>query len=47
MENIWKTKDSKLFHHPVDPIKLNIPEYNQVIKRPMDFSTIKKKLAQN
>lgn len=32
------------FMEPVDPIALNIPTYFQVIKRPMDMSTLTKKL---
>ncbi|KAL1920764.1 uncharacterized protein VTP21DRAFT_11399 [Calcarisporiella thermophila] len=33
------------FLQPVDPIALNIPDYFNVIKHPMDLSTIEKKLA--
>ena len=47
LENLWKTKDSKIFHQPVDPIAYNIPDYFLVIKKPMDFSTIKKKIGSN
>ncbi|ORY81703.1 hypothetical protein LY90DRAFT_697679 [Neocallimastix californiae] len=32
------------FLKPVDPVALNIPDYFNVIKYPMDFSTISKKL---
>lgn len=32
------------FMEPVDPIKLNIPEYPLIIKHPMDLSTIRQKL---
>eukprot|EP00742_Colponemidia_sp_Colp-10_P005704 GILJ01006097.1.p1 GENE.GILJ01006097.1~~GILJ01006097.1.p1 ORF type:complete len:537 (-),score=91.50 GILJ01006097.1:91-1701(-) len=32
------------FHEPVDPIGLGIPDYFEVIKRPMDFSTIRDRL---
>jgi len=32
------------FLKPVDPVALNIPDYFNVIKKPMDFSTILKKL---
>lgn len=45
MNNLWKHKDAELFHKPVDPEELNIPDYFSIIKNPMDFSTIKKKLA--
>jgi bromodomain-containing factor 1 len=33
-----------VFYKPVDPIALNIPTYFDVIKNPMDLSTIKKKM---
>ena len=33
------------FAQPVDPVALNIPHYHNVIKKPMDLSTIDKKLA--
>ena len=32
---------------PVDPVKLNIPDYFMIVKRPMCFNTIKIKLANN
>jgi len=32
------------FHSPVDPIKLGIPDYHNVIKTPMDLGTIDKRL---
>jgi hypothetical protein len=40
-ENGWMFKD------PIDPEALGIPDYFQVIKSPMDFSTIAEKLKFN
>jgi len=37
----WKIKEAHLFHAPVDVKKLGIPDYLQIIKKPMDFGTIK------
>ena len=45
MTTLWKFKESDLFHKPVDPVELNIPDYFDIIKHPMDFSTIKKKMT--
>lgn len=44
LRQIKKAKDSLPFREPVDPIKLNIPRYFEVIDRPMDLSSIEKKL---
>ena len=44
LNQLWKVKDAEWFHKPVDPVELNIPDYFNIIKHPMDFSTIKKKL---
>ncbi|KMU77316.1 bromodomain -containing protein [Coccidioides immitis RMSCC 3703] len=32
------------FYQPVDPVALNIPTYHNIIKKPMDLSTIRTKL---
>ena len=45
MNTLWKHRDADLFHKPVDPEELNIPDYFNIIKNPMDFSTIKRKLS--
>ncbi|KAK8593052.1 hypothetical protein V6N13_043333 [Hibiscus sabdariffa] len=34
-----------VFNKPVDTVKLNIPDYFNVIKHPMDLGTVKKKMA--
>lgn len=36
-----------VFSEPVDPVKLKIPDYFQIIKNPMDLGTIKHKLEGN
>ncbi|KAK5709028.1 transcription initiation at TATA-containing promoter protein [Elasticomyces elasticus] len=35
-----------VFLMPVDPVALNIPNYHQIIKKPMDLSTMAQKLKQ-
>jgi len=47
MQKLWKVKEAWIFHKPVDPEELDIPDYYDVITRPMDFSTIKNKLNSN
>jgi bromodomain-containing factor 1 len=32
------------FYHPVDPVALNIPNYHNIIKKPMDLQTVQTKL---
>ncbi|KAI0271518.1 Bromodomain-containing protein [Gloeopeniophorella convolvens] len=38
-------KDAAAFRSPVDPEALKIPHYFQVVRHPMDFSTIERKLT--
>ncbi|KIX96250.1 uncharacterized protein Z520_08028 [Fonsecaea multimorphosa CBS 102226] len=38
---------NQYFMYPVDPVALNIPTYFQIIKKPMDLSTVKTKLQNN
>ena len=47
LNTLWRANQSWVFHEPVDPVKLNIPDYFDVVKTPMDFGTIKKKLNNN
>ena len=44
---LWKLKGGSLFHIPVDPVKLNIEDYFDIVKNPMDFGTVKSKLNKN
>ncbi len=47
MAKLWKVNEAWIFHKPVDPEELDIPDYFDVISHPMDFATIKNKLNQN
>ena len=38
---------NQYFMHPVDPVALNIPTYFQIVKKPMDLSTVQSKLDNN
>ena len=41
LNNLWKLKGAFYFHSPVDPIRLKIDDYFDIVKKPMDFGTIK------
>ena len=43
----WKAKGSAWFHEPVDPVKFGIMDYFDIISKPMDLGTVKKKLNHN
>lgn len=45
IKKLWDSKHGITFHKPVDPVLFGIPNYFQVITRPMDFTTIKQKLV--
>lgn len=47
LRNIKRTKDAGPFLYPVDHEALNIPTYPEIIKHPMDISTIESKLNHN
>jgi Bromodomain len=47
MNSLWKHNMAWIFHEPVDPKRLNIPDYFDIIKHPMDFGTVKNKLNTN
>eukprot|EP00466_Bigelowiella_natans_P010333 jgi/Bigna1/47311/estExt_Genewise1.C_120101 len=44
LKGLMKHKFGYVFNEPVDPIKLNLPTYFEVIKHPMDLGTIKSRL---
>lgn len=44
MTSLWKLQGARIFHEAVDPEALQIPDYPDIVKNPMDFGTIKKKL---
>jgi hypothetical protein len=43
----WKVKGAFWFHEPVDIEKYNLTDYFDIVKKPMDFGTIKKRLSHN
>ena len=40
---LWKLKNAHVFHRPVDISQ--VPDYLEVVERPMDFGTIKSRLS--
>lgn len=44
MRNLKKHRDAAPFLHPVDYMKLNVPDYPKIIKHPMDLTTVDGKL---
>ncbi|XP_008589028.1 PREDICTED: bromodomain testis-specific protein [Galeopterus variegatus] len=44
LKALWKHSFSWPFRHPVDAVKLKLPDYYTIIKKPMDLNTIKKRL---
>ncbi|KAI8636070.1 hypothetical protein BD408DRAFT_377484 [Parasitella parasitica] len=46
VHKLMNRKESYGFHTPVDPVALNIPHYPAIIKQPMDFGTVLKKISQ-
>ncbi|XP_029949883.1 bromodomain-containing protein 4-like isoform X2 [Salarias fasciatus] len=44
MKTLWKHQFAWPFQAPVDAIKLNLPDYYNIIKNPMDMGSIRKRL---
>lgn len=47
MKNLKKTKNSGWFIKPVDYVALNIPNYPNIVKTPMDLGTMERKLKES
>lgn len=45
--NLSRQPQAHIFAEPVDWVKFEIPDYPQIIKKPMDFGTIKTKLKEH
>lgn len=41
IQALWKIKGAYLFHYAVDVVKMQCEDYYDLVKYPMDFSTIK------
>lgn len=44
---LWKLKGAHWFYEPVDPVKFGVIDYFDIVTKPMDLGTIKKKLNYN
>lgn len=44
-KSLWNLNIARPFHYPVDSVALNIPDYYQLVRFPMDMTTIKKRLV--
>ncbi|KAJ5605680.1 Bromodomain [Penicillium lagena] len=47
LTSLKRMHDARFYKVPVDPVALNIPNYPNVIKQPMDLGTVEKKLKAN
>ena len=45
LKNLKQMPEAQPFLAPVDPVMLRIPDYPKIVKNPMDFGTIDKKLT--
>ena len=44
---LWESPNGFWFHRKVDPVKLDLPGYWDVVKKPMDLTTMRKRLESN
>lgn len=47
MQTLMRNPKAWIFQEPVEPARLGIHDYFEIIKNPMDFSTIKQKLKEH
>ncbi|GAB1192305.1 Bromodomain-containing protein [Aspergillus pseudonomiae] len=47
IQSLKRMHDSRFYREPVDPVKMNIPHYPQIIRQPMDLGTIERRLKNN
>ncbi|KAI8388692.1 Bromodomain-containing protein [Radiomyces spectabilis] len=47
LKKLWQHQASQPFYEPVDAEALGIPQYHEIIKRPMDLSAVRKSLEEN
>ncbi|KAG1474498.1 hypothetical protein G6F56_000326 [Rhizopus delemar] len=47
LKKVWTHQASVAFHKPVDAVAEGVPHYYDVIKKPMDMSTVQKKFDQD
>ena len=47
LHNLKTWKHYPIFAEPVDPVQLNIPDYPDIVKNPMDLGTIEQRLNAN
>jgi hypothetical protein len=41
INSLWRCNSAQIFHNPVDPDRLGIPDYFDIVKEPIDLGTIK------
>jgi len=47
INQLWRCNSASIFHKPVDPDRLGIPDYFDIVKEPIDMGTIKQRLNHN
>lgn len=47
LQSLLSRSQSSPFRRPVDPVALGLPHYLQVVKHPMDLSTVRRKLKES